>query len=424
MTSFTPTTCGLAFLAIATLPSTALAQGGVDSRLDALEQELRALEEENGELRMQIGAVAEQVERVEFRDIMPVVGESVFGMGPAASKVYSAEQGISLGGYGEGIYTNYSGDKTNRADLLRWVLYAGYKFNDNWVFNSEIEIEHATTSKGGSVSAEFAYLEYMHNASVNVRAGMLLTPMGFVNEMHEPTTFYGASRTETETRILPSTWRENGVGLHGDLGGFNYKLYAMTGFDALGFDEKGLRGGRQKADRSKAQDLAFVGRLDYTATPGLLAGVSAYFGDSGQGDAGAGSVDTQILEAHAEYQWKGLRARALFTQADLGGTEQLFAATGNVVGEQMQGYYVEAGYDIMTLFSSESRHQVIPFMRYEALDTHASVASSLVTDPTQDETIITIGVNWFPIESIVFKADFQDFDQAPDRIQLSMGYVF
>ena len=47
--------------------------------------------------------------------------------------------------------------------MLRVILYAGYKFNDRVVFNSELEFEHATTGAGddekGEVSVEFAYLD-------------------------------------------------------------------------------------------------------------------------------------------------------------------------------------------------------------------------------------------------------------------------
>lgn len=395
-----------------------------DAPEPTIEDRLDALEEENAELRAQIDAVASEVERVEFRDVIPPVGDSVFGMGPAASKIYAKDSGLSIGGYGEGIYTSYAGSKTTQADFLRWVLYTGYKFDDKWLFNSEIELEHASTDAGGSASVEFAYLEYLHSSALNVRTGVLLTPMGFINEMHEPTTFYGASRPEIERRILPSTWRENGLGLHGELGAFNYKLYAMNGLDASGFSESGLRGGRQKAGKSKAEDIAFVGRLDYTATPGLLAGFSAYYGDSGQGDPATGGVGTTILDAHLEYSIDSLRIRALFTQADLDDTVALSAANGATVGEKMQGFYVEAGYDLMGLLSEHPTQQLIPFARYETLDTHASVASGLSADPAQDETVVTMGVNWLPISNVVFKADYQDFDRGSDRLQLSMGYVF
>jgi hypothetical protein len=364
------------------------------------------------------------MEQLEFRDVMPPVGDSKFGMGPAASKVYAKEQGLSIGGYGEAVYTNHSGDKTSRFDFLRAVLYTGYKFNDRWVFNSEIEFEHASTGEEGSASVEFAYLEYLHDDPLNVRVGLLLVPMGFINEMHEPTTYLSPIRPLTENRIIPTTWREGGAGLLGDIGPFSYKAYVMAGLDASGFDEDGLRGGRQKGSKSKAEDLAFTARLDWTATPGLLAGVSGYTGDSGQGDPALGDAGTMIFDLHAEYKWRGLRLRGLYAQANVDDTETLNAANGTTVGEKMTGWYLEAGYDLMGAFQPDSAHSVIPYVRYEDVNTHASVAPGYTADPAQHEKITTVGIDWLPIDQVVFKAAYQDFDQDADQLVLGMGYVF
>ena len=43
-------------------------------------------------------------------------------------------------------------------DLARAVFYFGYKFDENFVFDSEIEYEHAVAAsdKGGEVEVEFA----------------------------------------------------------------------------------------------------------------------------------------------------------------------------------------------------------------------------------------------------------------------------
>ena len=87
--------------------------------------------------------------------------------------------------------------------------------------------------EGGSVSVEFAALDFLWRPEANARAGLLLVPMGFLNEVHEPPFFYGVQRPETETRILPTTWRENGVGLFGKLGEtVEYRAYVMNGFNA------------------------------------------------------------------------------------------------------------------------------------------------------------------------------------------------
>ncbi|MDD2863110.1 MAG: hypothetical protein PHC99_00100 [Methylococcales bacterium] len=153
--------------------------------------------------------------------------KSMYGLGPAASKVYSMGKGLSIGGYGEAMYTNYVNNRhdaqTNKdsADLERAVIYLGYKFNDWIILNNEIEFEHASTGEGseekGEVSVEFSQLDFMLNQKYNVRAGLMLMPMGFINEMHEPTTYHGNRRPDTERYIIPSTWREMGAGVFGEI---------------------------------------------------------------------------------------------------------------------------------------------------------------------------------------------------------------
>ena len=399
----------------------------IQAQDDEILQRLERLERENAELRQAMDAVSFQLESFEFRDVIPAVGESRFGMGPAASKVYEREQGFSIGGYGEGVYRNEAGGNGDEFDFLRGVLYTGYKFDERWVFNSEIEFEHASTDKGGSVSVEFAYLEYLHSDQLNVRTGLLLTPMGFLNEMHEPTTFFGTARPETERRILPSTWRENGIGVHGECGPVAYKLYLMNGFDAEGFSASGLRGGRQKGSEAVAEDLAVAGRLDFQPTPGVVAGVSAYHGNSGQDRPGVGPVRTTIFDAHAEARWRGLRVRGLFALARVSDTVDLFAASGPnqvVVGKEMRGAYLEAGYDVLQHLDGTHLQQLIPFFRYEVVNTHSRVASSLAADPQQDETLLGFGLNWLPLDQLVFKASFYDARRGRDRFELGFGYVF
>src|SRR3989442_15255685 len=96
------------------------------------------------------------------------------------------------------IYENHDKSEADTADLLRAVLYVGYKFSDRILFNSELEVEHATTGEGdeekGEVSAEFAYLDFKPWKRVGLRAGLLLLPMGFTNELHEAPVFHGARR--------------------------------------------------------------------------------------------------------------------------------------------------------------------------------------------------------------------------------------
>ena len=172
---------------------------------------------------------------------------------------------MSIAGYGEMLYENYASDKTTRFDYLRAILYAGYRFNDKFLFNSEIEVEHAK-----EIFVEFAYVDYRATDNVGLRAGMLLIPMGLVNEFHEPTVFIGAERPVTEKSIIPTTWRENGGGIYGAFDNVAFRAYVVNGFNGSAFSSSGVRGGRQKGGKAKASDMAFTGRLDVTPTPGVF----------------------------------------------------------------------------------------------------------------------------------------------------------
>lgn len=412
----------LGFLSLLLAGSTVHARATEDEQL---RERVDTLERKNTELERRIEVLADEQERIEFGDLVPTIGESEHGLGPAASKVYGQDQGISIGGYGEALFTDYSGGgKTDVFDFLRSVLYFGYKFDEHWVFNSEIEFEHASTGESGSASVEFAYLDYLHSEAVNARAGLLLLPMGFVNEMHEPSTFLAATRPETERRILPTTWRENGVGVFGDVGPVTYRAYAVNGFDGMGFEAGGLRGGRQKGSKAKAEDFAVVARADWTATPGVLAGVSVYHGDSGQNQAGLGATTTTIADVHAEYQGEGWWVRALAAQATLDDVAELNVATGESVGERLEGFYVETGYDVLASLAPESEMALVPFMRWESIDTQVETASGFAASAGHDEEIVTFGIHFRPIDSIVIKIDYQDYDRGLDRLNATIGYAF
>jgi hypothetical protein len=405
-------------LSLLSLASAARAQD------DDVTERVDELEKRNAELEAKVSALADAQESFTLAGLVPPIGDSHHGLGPAASKVYAAEEGLSLGGYGEGVYERRNGPANDEIDLLRVVLYLGYKFDEHWIFNSELEFEHA----GEEVGVEFAYLDYLWRECANFRAGLVLIPMGFVNELHEPPTFLTAKRSEVERRILPSTWRENGAGVFGDAGPVSYRAYVVNGFDATGFAADGLRDGRQNGSEALAEDLAFVGRVDWTDTPGLLAGGSVYLGNAGQDQPGLGSTGTAIGELHAEWRARGLWLRGLVTAAEVDDVAELNAANGfmgsDSVGEELEGFYVEAGYDVCAVLCPGSQQSVSPYARFESVDTQAEVPSGFSSDPANDFDIATVGVNWRPRSNLVFKAEYQDFDASPDGWNVAMGFSF
>lgn len=363
------------------------------------------------------------------------------GLGPAAATVYRKRQGVSIAGYGEMLYNNYSGrdesgdpvSKTTQFDFLRWILYAGYRFNDRFIFNSEIEIEHGSTSLGGSTSVEFAYLDFLVNDHLSLRGGLLLVPMGLVNELHEPTVFIGANRPETERRIMPSTWRENGFGVVGSAGMFDYRVYVVNGLLGSKFNSTGLRGGRQKGYKAKSSHMAVVTRVDVNPTPGVFFGGSFYNGGSGQGltfDGQELDVGTRIGELHAQIQMEGFDLRGLFARASLDDVAELNQALGftgkNSVGETQQGRYLQFGYNLLSRVREDVR--LMPYYRAEILDTQAQVPAGYLRNPARDRSFHTLGLELKPITNIVIKADYQwNRNRAKtglDQFNVAMGYNF
>jgi hypothetical protein len=391
------------------------------------------------ELDRKTNALAGAVEKIRTQLFIPdeVEYKSQYGLGPAASKIYKVDKGLSIGGYGEAHYTKYVDDdsgKVDDADFVRLVAYIGYKFSDSILFNSEIEFEHATTGKDGSVSVEFAALDFFIDPMVNVRAGMVLMPMGFINPIHEPTFFFGNNRPEVEKRIIPSTWRENGVGFFGELlPGLTYTTYVVNGMNAKEFSSSGIRSGRQSASKAKADDLAFVGRMDYAPAqlPGVSFGASAYLGNSGQNQVFNGQqvdVFTQLYEGHVQVKYRGLEFRALGSWGHINNADMLSADKGETIGRENYGWYVEAGYDVMPHLFPDSTQYLAPFFRYERLDTIASAPTGFADDLSQDKEIFQIGINYKPIPNVVIKADYRNFDSEggdlPDDFNLGVGFIF
>ncbi len=395
------------------------------------------------ELSRRIDLLAAELERERIGPPAARADRPERGLGPAASKVYRTEHGVSIGGYGEMLYEDFAARRdddtaassADRLDFLRAVLYFGYKFSDRWLLNSEIEFEHASTGSGGEVSVEFAYVDYVWRPEVNIRAGLLLLPIGLVNEMHEPTVFLSARRPAVEQALIPTTWRENGVGLYGDVGRVSYRTYVTSGLDAGGFTAAGIRGGRQQGARAVAEDWAWTGRLDLTSVPGLLAGSAVYAGRSGQGvsePAGdALGVSTTLLEGHADWKWRGLAVRGLIVWSwvdDVAALNAVLDLEGDAsIGEEQNGGYVEIGYDLFAA-RPHGATSLVPFVRWERLNTQAAVPSGFERNPATEREILTAGLSFAPVDQVVVKLDYQDMndeaDTGLDQLNVALGYVF
>jgi hypothetical protein len=408
-----------------------------------------AAEERLKELEKKVDVVTKEIESLRLGETAPAekaaAAPPTLGLGPAASKVYS-KHGVSIGGYGEILYQNFSGSRedgsasglTPTIDLARAVLYFGYKFDEHLVFNSEIEYEHAVTAsdKEGETEVEFAYLDWLSGKrAFNARAGLVLIPVGLINQLHEPPVFLGARRPDVETVILPSTWREIGLGAWGDVGPFSYRFYLVNGLNATGYAADGLREGSQEGSNALARNFAFTGRLDYTGLPGMLVGASFFTGNSAQDHVTptgeSFGARTTFVDFHLDARWRGASFRALWAESTVGDAAAINQLNGfegdESVGKRQEGWYVEAGFDVLSL-TRATRMSLTPFVRYEAWDTQAAVPDGYARNPENDVTQWTAGLVFKPIPQVVVKVDGQWRQNAAktgvNQLNVALGYEF
>ena len=340
--------------------------------------------------------------------------------------VTGAESKVRFHGYGELHYNNTSEEGENdKVDFHRMVIGLSYEFTESITLDVEVDFEHAASE----MELEYAHLDFLINDAFNLRMGSMLMPVGYLNEFHEPPRFYSVERPYVQKYIIPTTWQEGGLGAVGSpVPEINYRVYVVGGLEAAGFTgDSGVRKGRGKVASAKADDLAVVGRLEYGGIPGFDLGVSGYFGDAAQGDPLLGDAWVSIVEGDIRYRKNNVELTSLIASVDIDDTERINALTGEVVGEEILGWYLEAAYHAGEFFLPEEQDLVL-FLRHEQFDTQEEVASGFVADPHNDREVTTFGLAYYPVPQVVIKADLENWEDGMgsdwDQFNIGVGYEF
>ena len=357
---------------------------------------------------------------------------------PNARVQAQAQETTTIGGYGEIHYTNPSGRNTPaKINLRRFVVYLAHTFNDRLAFRSELELEDAKIeggSAGGEVALEQAFLDYRLSDRVTLRTGLVLPPVGIINETHEPPTFNGVDRPAFDHDVIPTTWRELGLGVVGTLPveGLGYRLYLVNGLRADGFtDAEGIRDGRQEGREASFANPSLTGRLEWVR-PGLRVGGSFWYGGTTAGDTllGTGSFDAPVtvLSADARYEKDGASLRGVIATVSVGDAEQINARYGTAVGSRISGGYIEGAYDLLRL-SSRTSQRLNAFVRHERYNTHAAVPTGTPRNAEFARRVTTVGLAYKPTWNTVFKGDYEIRRTAAgtaesETLRLGVGYQF
>jgi hypothetical protein len=358
----------------------------------------------------------------------------------AAQKQDQDQEHTTVGGYGEVQYHNLSGAQTpGQANLARFVVYLAHSFNQRIALRSELEVEDARIEggePGGEVSVEQVYLDYMLSPAATIRAGLVLAPIGILNETHEPTTFNGVDRPQFDHDVIPSTWRDIGVGLVGNLpgsSGLNYRVYLLNGLVASGFSaDEGIREGRQEGHEASFANPSLTGRLEW-ARPGLRIGGSFWYGGSAAQDPalGTGTFDNAVtlVSADARYDVGPFMFRGVVANVSVADAEAINAAYGGQVGSRIAGGYVEGAYNVLSKLAPQSAQRLDAFIRHERYNTQAGVPTGVVQDDALARRITTFGLSYKPVYNVVFKGDYQLRRNRAgvgqdEQLALGVGYQF
>lgn len=362
---------------------------------------------------------------------------------------------VNVTGYGE-THLRFPGDeRRNQFDAHRFVIGINARFND-WIFlNAEIDYEHAAQQ----LEFEMAYLDFLFDPKINMRAGTVLIPVGFLNEFHEPVFFWTVERPVVQNRVIPTSWQGTGGGFFGTfgnfLGGMNWRIYAVNSVQSIrinpgdagsgtGFggasgrfrSSSGIRSGRLQPNSAIASDIAITGRVELpNLYPGFQLGASFYTGDTTHQFIPQGGRTT-VLEADIKFRKKWFDMNATIAHINVNNAAEMnafnvangFFAANGVIPSGILGWNAQVGIHLPQLLGISTTHDVVVHSMYEFVDTQNEVPSGFVAEANRESDVFTSGIVWFPTPNVSMKMDYthEIFGNgvSQDTFNLGMAYMF
>ncbi len=447
----------LAFCALAWSPAHA-DEKALKGEVEALRAEVAALKDAVHQMQSEhtmvmANTAANAVTPVSAAQPAPARAVAAANPGPGVPNPgIAVSEGTTLWGYGQINYSHPTARAADaQADLSRAVIGFNHAFDDSTRVYGELEWEHAVTSADdqGESEVEQLYIEHSLAPNYGVRAGLMLVPLGLLNEHHEPTQFYGVERNFVEQAIIPSTWREGGIAGYGSTdSGFSWNVGVTTGPDLANWDPTAddgraspLGSTHQELQLAHARDPSVFAALNWQGIPGLNLGGGIFTGKIGQatskqtgGDANFPADGARLVlgEVHARWQTGPFDLSALYTRATISDTQALnltFLGQPTPVPKAFWGGYVQGAWRALEWNQSA----LAPFARYEQFNTGASYATQppgFGTAALPTEHVWTVGANYYLNPNVVFKIDYQDFNHDDtalgygNRFDLGIGYQF
>ncbi len=288
--------------------------------------------------------------------------------------------------------------------------------HDHLGFFAEIEFERAAavgSSRGGEVLLEQAYATYSFSPAANLRAGVLLMPFGNFNVDHYAPNRDVISKPLVSYVVAPSDWTDNGFGLHGsaiagNAWSFEYETYLVAGLDA-DITALGTRAARQSFGTDNNDDKSLVGRFAFNRAGTLELGLSGYTGKYDDADR----LDLTGWAVDGSFEHRRLRLTGEYNRFD---AEQVTGPDA-----VLEGYYGRLVLDITPPWLHRGWHgQAFPTAGLALVAQYDHVRLEGPLDGlrvTNSERRTTLGLNYRPSHYWVLKLNYEDSEATADALQ-------
>ncbi len=372
-------------------------------------------------------AISEKVEKLE--------GDVGFLQAQQDTQAKSLTEKIELHVYSVLEFEDFEKTKSSY-DGLKMELLANAQLTDRLKTYFELEFERAAktsidssgTSRQGEVELEAGWLEYAINDQFNPRFGVVTVPFGKFNALKHFEPFRDLTdRPAVLRRVIPSTLSEAGAGFTGKnllpggtLGilpdGFDmgYELFFINGLTNE-FTDTGTRDARGAFGSDNNNNKAVVGRLEISPWENQEVGLSGYRGayDNDGHNINGFDVDWEFKKGPFE-----LIGEYALLDVEEGG----FESDGvTAVPDYLNGYYLEGHYHFWFDFLNKTflgRNLEDP--TFTAVLGYGGAAIADDGDAglgINKEDRWTLGLNYRPVETFVFKMEYQLNDSKNEALE-------
>lgn len=326
--------------------------------------------------------------------------------------------GIALGGYMDHEF--FMTGKTSTFTQHRFIPFIFAQPVDYIHVTTEIEFEYGGFVKSGSASGtdtdgdgdintisnsttdgeiklEYAFMDWILSDALSVRGGVLLTPLGKFNLIHDSPLNDLTNRPIVSRNLLPTTLSEAGMGIFGSFYPqdwvVGYEIYVVNGFNQKiinGSKQLRVRGGRGSQKTDNNENKAVAGRISVSPALGIDMGVSGHHGKydvKGENSLTLAAFDLDFQRGPLQFIGEGA-----VVNADV--------PTGSPTAESQMGFYAQLGYHFG--FGAIRRYPDGVFtgvVRWDRVDYDTDRDGD-------DEQMATFGLNLRPVEGTVVKADY------------------